>query len=107
MSVTPIAGNASVVTSGGTAVVAVLAVPAGINGGFITNPLYAADQGIATAENLYVDITGNTPGSTAGSGNGTTVALSPGQTYPLVPGQTTAVLVNAASPGHKFTCIVF
>lgn len=106
MTVTPIAGNANEVVTGGTAVTAVNAVPTGINYALIVNPLYAADQGLSVAENLYVDITGGTPGSTAGSGNGTVMTLVPGQWVNGIPGQTTAILVNAASSGHKFTSIV-
>ncbi len=100
MAVTPQPGNATTVAVGGTPVAAVLAVPAGINGGYITNPLTTADQGV-TAEPLYVNIVANA----TTSGNGTTVALQPGQTFSLIPGQTTAASVNAATSGHKFTCV--
>lgn len=102
MAVTPQAGNASQVVTGGTPVVAVLGVPAGINGGFITNPVTPTDQGISgSPEPLYVNVV--TTASLAG--NGTTFALSPGQTFNLVPGQTTAASVNAQTTGHRFTVI--
>lgn len=104
MAVTPVPGNASEVVTGGVSVVAILAGP---NGGFITNPSSAADQGIGTAEVLYVDPTGASPGSTAGSANGTAFALQPGQSWPVVPGQSTQTKVNAATSGHKFTCVVW
>lgn len=104
MAVTPKAGTNSVVVTGGTPV---QAVPANPNGGFITNPLTAADQGLGTAETLYVDPVSTTPGSTPGSGNGTATALAPGQTWYLIPGQTTPTFVNAASSGHKFTVVWF
>lgn len=98
MLVTPVAGLVSVITTGGTAVNAVGPNP---NGGFITNPVSASDQGIATAEVLYVD-----PVGTAGlAGNGTTFALYPGQSWPLIPGQTTPTSVNAATSGHKFSIV--
>lgn len=98
MAVTPQPGLTSVVAVGGTPVVA---VGAGPNGGFITNPLTATDQGIGGAEPLYVDAVGN-----AGlAGNGTTFALQPGQTWAIIPGQTTATSVNAASAGHKFSVV--
>lgn len=98
--VTPTAGAASEVTIGGTSVIAALAAP---NGGFITNPASAADQGLADAETLYVD-----PVGAAGlEANGTTFALAPGQSWSLIPGQTTQTSVNAASSGHKYSVVVY
>lgn len=96
--VTPIAGSASVVTTGGNAVVA---VPSGPNGGFITNPYAPADQGLGASEVLYVSPVA-APGLVA---NGTSFALYPGQSWPLIPGQTTPTFVNAASAGHKFSVV--
>lgn len=98
MAVTPIAGAASTVVTGGTAVTAVPANPAG---GFITNPYLAADQGIGTAESIYVDAVG-TPGLV---GNGTTFTIAPGQTWTLIGGQNTPTQVNAATSGHKFSVV--
>jgi hypothetical protein len=98
--VTPIPGNASQVAIGNTPVVAVLGGP---NGGFITNPASAADQGLSAAETLYVD-----PVGAAGlQGNGTTFAIEPGQTWELIAGQTTPTSVNAQSSGHKFSVISY
>lgn len=98
MSVTPVAGLASVVTTGGTPVQVVGPFP---NGGFITNPYYATDQGIVTAEPLYIDIVGD-----AGlAANGTTFALQPGQSWSIVPGQSTPTSVNANTDGHKFSVV--
>ena len=72
MAVTPLPGNASEVTTGGTAVTAVLAVPAGVGGGYITNPLAIDDQGVDPAEPLYIN-----PVTTATlSANGTTFAAA-------------------------------
>lgn len=96
MAVTPIAGIVAVVTTGGTAVNAIAANP---NGGIITNPYTAADQGIGTAEPLYINIVG----AAATAAFGTTFALQPGQSWAVVPGQTTATSVNAASSGHRFS----
>jgi hypothetical protein len=104
MTVTPTAGTNSHVTTGGTAVVAASANPSGYNGGYITNPLLATDQGISTAEPLIVDPTGASPGLNA---NGTSIALQPGQNWPIIPGQVTATMVNATTSNHKFTCVVF
>jgi hypothetical protein len=101
--VTPVPGSASIVAAGG---VAVVAVPGGPNGGFITNPYDAADQGISSAEPLYVDPVG-TPGAGPGNGNGTTFVLYPGQSWPLIPGQTTVTRVNAQTSGHKFSVVYF
>jgi len=101
MAVTPVAGLVSQVTTGG---VAVVFDPGNPNGGFITNPVSNADQGIspAAAENLYIDPTGAAATLTA---HGTTFALAPGQTWSLIPGQTTSTSVNAATSGHKFSGI--
>lgn len=101
MTVTPQAGNASQIIVGGTAVVAVLAVPTGLNGGYITNPSSAADQNLGAAEWLYVN-----PVTAALLGAyGTTSGLAPGQSFSLPPGSNVAVSVNAASPGHRFTVV--
>jgi len=104
MPVTPIAGANSVIAVGGTAVIAVNANSNGVNGGYIVNPLTTTDQGVSPVEVLIVDPTGVAPGSNA---NGTAIALQPGQSFPLIPGQTTAVQVNAATTGHKFTCVIY
>ena len=101
MSVTPAAGNAAVITTGGTAVTAALANP---NGGFITNPLLASDQGIAVAEVLYINPTGINATTSA---NGTTFALQPGQTWFIIPGQTTTTTANATTSGHKYSIVVY
>lgn len=102
MTTTPRAGAVSQVGVGGTSVIAVIAVPAGMGGGFVTNPYTALDQGLSQAEPLYIDITG-APATT--SGNSTTFALQPGQTFNMVAGQVTGVSANAASTGHKFSVI--
>lgn len=100
MSVTPIAGIASTVAVGGTPVTAVGPNP---NGGIIVNPYSAADQGLVTAEILYVDPV-NPPGL---AGFGTTFALLPGQYYNIIPGQTTPTKVNAPSSGHRFSVVSY
>lgn len=94
--VTPIAGYSSVVPIGGSAVIAVQPNQAGCT---ITNPIDPADQGLVTAEPLYVD-----PVASCGlEANGTTFRLEPGQSFTGTPGSTKPVYVNAASDGHKFT----
>ena len=103
--VTPIAGLVSQVTTGGTAVVAAGPVA---NGGFIQNPASAADQGLATAEDLIVnpvDVAANP--NTAGIANGTNFRIPPGGTWQLIPGQTTNTSVNAVSSGHHFSVVVY
>ncbi len=102
MAVTPVIGSHTAIATGGTAVIA---VPANPNGGYIVNPLSAADQGIGSAEVLYLDPTGASPGSTAGSGNGSAIALQPGQYWNIIPSQNPATYVNAATTGHKFTAV--
>lgn len=96
MAVTPIAGVASVVTVGGTAVTAVAAGP---NGGVITNPLNAADQNLAAAEPLFVSPVTDP----ILFGYGSTFRLEPGQSWTLIPGQDTPTKVNATSAGHRFS----
>ena len=71
-------------------------------GGFVTNPFLAADQGLGTAENLFVDITG----PAALEETETTIPLLPGQTFTFPSGMTTDVSVNAVSNGHRFSGIV-
>jgi Tfp pilus assembly protein PilW len=96
-SATPIAGNASMVATGGTAVNALSVGPA--HGCQVINPLAATDQNISTAEPLYINIVG--PAAVAA--NGSTAALAPGQSFQCVPGQLSATSINAATSGHKFT----
>jgi hypothetical protein len=100
--VTPVPGPNTEVSSGGTPVIAIAPSP---NGGIIVNPLSAADQGVNPTEILYVDPTGNNPGSAPGAANGTTFALYPGQPWTPIPGQTTATKVNAATSGHKYSAV--
>lgn len=100
MPVNPGPGISSIITAGGSAEIAINPSP---NGGYITNPVTAADQGIAAAEVLYVDPV-TSPGLAA---NGTTVALQPGQTWNVIPGQTTPTRVNAQNTGHRFTVVVW
>ena len=99
MAVTPQVGPNTTITTGGTAVTAIPAAP---NGGYITNPVAAADQGIGTAEVLYVDPTGAAPSLTA---NGSVIALQPGQTWNVIPDQTTVTKVNATTSSHAFTAV--
>lgn len=98
--VTPVAGLVSEVTTGGTAVTVFAALP---NGGFITNPASAADQGIAVAESLYV----NPVGAAALEANGTTFEILPGGSWEVIPGQTTLTTVNSVSDGHKFSAVKY
>lgn len=98
--VTPVPGTTSVVATGGDAVVA---VPAGPNGGYIVNPYLAADQNLASAEWLYVDPVTN---AILGS-HGTTSGLAPGTPFNLIAGSTLPTTVNAPSSGHRFTVVWF
>lgn len=93
----PRAATTAMIVTGGTAVVA---LPAGVLGCWITNPLSAADQGIATAENAYADETGAAATTT---GNGTNNTLVPGQTIPCVPSSSKTVSINAATSGHTLS----
>jgi hypothetical protein len=96
----PTALTASVVATGG---VAVIAVTGSVNGGWISNPPSAAAQNLSETENLYVDMV-SAPGATDATGNGTTQILVPGQSFtipPLALGH--YVYVNAATSGHRFS----
>ena len=97
--VAPIAGinNKTSATPG----IPVIAIAANQSGGYIVNPLLAADQGLATAEVLYVNQVG--PSDT--QANGTTIALQPGQSYTVIPQTTTPVSVASLSASHKFTAV--
>jgi hypothetical protein len=91
--------NASVITGG----VPVPAITGPINGGFITNPINSAAQGIVAAENLYVDMVA-APGSTDAAGHNTTVILQSGQNFVLPPlAAGVNVWINAATSGHQIT----
>ena len=99
MAYTPVAGPATV--TGASPGVAVTAISPNMSGGFIVNPLTAADQGIVTAEPLYV----NQVTVATLNANGTTIALQPGQSYTVIPGTTTPVTCASASANHKFTAV--
>jgi hypothetical protein len=96
--VTPIAGSTAVIATGGDAVVA---VPAGPNGGYIVNPYLASDQNISVAEWLYVDPVGE---AILGS-YGTTSGVAPGGSFNIISGSTVETTVNAATSGHRFTVV--
>jgi hypothetical protein len=86
------------VATGGTAVVVISGIA---NGYYIYNPLTTTDQGLGTVEALYVDTT--TTSTTTGSGTNTSLAA--GQPFYGIPGSKVSVSVNAATSGHKFTCV--
>jgi D-lyxose ketol-isomerase len=98
---TPIQGLA--VSTPSTAGLAVNAIAANQSGGYIVNPLLATDQGLATAEVLYV----NQVTDADVQANGTTVALEPGQSYTVIPNTTTPVSVASQSASHKFTAVMW
>ena len=77
------------------------AIAANQGGGYIVNPLDAADQGQTQAEVLYV----NPVGPATLEANVTTLALQPGQSFAVIPGSTTPVSVASKVPGHQFTSV--
>jgi hypothetical protein len=99
MAVTPVAGL--VTQTSATPGVPVTVISPNQSGGFIVNPLLAADQGIAAAEVLYI----NQVTTSDVNANGTTIALQPGQSYTVIPLTTTPVTAASLSPNHKFTAI--
>jgi hypothetical protein len=93
-------GAASVVAVGGTSVIAIYGQ---VLGGFIQNPASATNQGIATVENLYVDLI-----DAAGTSiDPETFVLAPGEYLSVPSGTTLNIWVNAATSGHKFSCVMF
>jgi hypothetical protein len=101
MAVTPRAATNTTVATGSTPVIA---FDANINGGLLQNPVLNTDQGIGTAEPLYVDPTG---AEATLQGNGTTFRIEQGGFWAGIPGQTTQTTVNAATSGHKFSGIQY
>jgi len=100
VAITPSAGTNSQISTGG---VAVVAAPAGTQGGYITNPASPSDQNLSGTEPLFVS-----PVSAPSlSANGTAIALNPGESFTIPPNSTLPVYVNAASNGHKFTVVVY
>jgi hypothetical protein len=89
------------ISVGGTALPV---LPAGLNGGIVQNPQSKEDEGIATAEPIYIDPI-SAPTATAGSGWGTTFTIYPGQMWVAIPGQITQTFMNAQTSGHRVSAI--
>ena len=103
--VTPIAALNSQVVTGNTAV---NVFGPGPNGGFLQNPVLAADQGLGAAEDLIVNpVTNAVPPGVAGGVNGTNFRISPGGGWNVIAGQTTPTSMNAASSGHKVSAFSY
>jgi hypothetical protein len=96
--VTPKAGAAHAVVTGGTPVVAVTAGTI-IAGGLIRNPASASEV-------LLVDLV-NAAQSSAPGTNGTTIDIPIGGDFPIPAGCTTQISVNAASSAHAFVCVIW
>ena len=97
-----IAGTTATIATGGAAVVAVTGP---VNGCYIVNPATAGDQGIATAENAFVDpVTTSTT-----TGNGTNTTIEPGRSWscPVAVPAGKSISVNAATSGHKVSVVVW
>jgi hypothetical protein len=98
----PSPGLATAIVTGGETV---QVSPGGLGaarivGGMIVNPL--TDQGITTAESLFVDFTGPAyPHVTA-----TTAELPPGESIAIPSQCTNGAWVNGATDGHKFTVVL-
>lgn len=69
------------------------------HGCLITNPLSAADQGIATAEEIWVSVAATATQSAATS----SIPIPPGSSFSCGGGLTSAVSWIAASQGHKIS----
>lgn len=97
--VTPQVGLITAIGVGG---VSAQAIQPGAYSGYIMNPKSAADQGLMSAEDLFVD-----PFAACQlQGFNTTIRLAPGDIW-FVPiaKSTLPVWVNAATSGHQFTCV--
>jgi hypothetical protein len=73
-----------------------------IIGGTIYNPADAADQGLDTAESLFVDFTGPAYSHVTG----TTVELLPGESIDIPSTCVAGAWVCSPSDNHQFTCIL-
>jgi hypothetical protein len=73
-----------------------------IVGGTITNPESATDQGLSTAESLFVDFTGPAYSHVTA----TTSELQPGESIEIPENCTSGAWVCAASGGHQFTVVI-
>lgn len=71
-------------------------------GGIIQNPLSAADQGLITAENIFVSLIYPAESEQAS----TTFPLTPGQMYSFPVNFAGTIWVNAPSSGHRFSGVV-
>ena len=80
---------------------AIDAIAPNVSGGYITNPSNANDQGLPSAESLFI----NPVTSALLQANGTTIELKPGQTFIVIPNSTTAISVASNSPNHMFTSV--
>lgn len=74
-----------------------------MRGGYVMNPLSAVDQGLGSAENLFVSFLG--PAATTETA--TTFSLPPGGVLNFPSGFVGNVYVNALSTGHRFSGIVY
>jgi hypothetical protein len=86
---------------------AIQVVPGGLGsqdivGGVIINPLNATDQGLTTAEPLFVDFTGPAYSYVTS----TTQELEPGDSIDIPANCQTGVWVCSASSLHQFTCVL-
>jgi hypothetical protein len=75
---------------------------ADVVGGTIANPLSAADQGLPTAESLFVDFTGPAYSHVTA----TTHELKPGDSMNIPANCTSGAWVCSPSDNHQFTCIL-
>lgn|SRR5262245_27692153 len=102
----PIAGMASETAKDGEAIQVCPGSFWGENrvlGGVIINPLGAVDQGLQTAESLFVDFSGPAYSMVTA----TTFELRPGERVDIPENPTSGAWVTAASGKHKFTCVVY
>lgn len=102
--ITPAAPSGSLtLATGGTSQLLATAGTA-THGGMIYNPATAAEQGIATAESVFVSFTGTPAVASAGAQS---FEILPGGDLSLPAGLTTAVNWIAATTGHKITAAVW
>lgn len=94
--VTPSALTSYNLAAANTAQNAITIASGSIVGGYICNPATATGEGIATAENIYVNPF-TTASTTEGNGN---TAIVPGQCYTVIPGTKTSVSWVAATIHH-------
>lgn len=102
--ITPVAPSGSLTLATGGTSQALATAGSASHGCFVYNPATATQQGIATAESAFVNITG---GAATTASAGQSIELLPGVPFSCPAGLTTAINWNAATTNHRITSVVW